>query len=196
MTLRQARPIKSLDQSIMQDLTIVLHMPKQDQLSLSTLFDNIAGEQIISAEQAKMQELSVWAKPPRKNGKIYGDIDTDNWQDFEEKLNRIILKKKFQKTLIEYEGRITNANNAFLRPENTDVLIQNLKAQGHGDALYSDNNLSIAFPRLSFNSKTELTVYVPYVKKDENELHRVFLHTPDQKIYEEYHDHFGYVNES
>lgn len=194
MTLRQAQPIKSLDQSIMQDLTIVLHMPKQDQLSLSTLFDNIAGEQIISADHAKMQELSAWAKPPRKNGKIYGDIDTDNWQDFEEKLNRIILKKKFQKTLIEYEGRITNAHNAFLRPENTDLFIQNLKAEGHGDALYSDKSLSIAFPRLSFNSKTELTVYVPYIRKNEDELHRVFLHTPAQKENVEYHDAFDHVN--
>ncbi|MGH1456265.1 MAG: hypothetical protein ACRBDI_05755 [Alphaproteobacteria bacterium] len=187
MALRQARQVKNLTEAINKDLPIVLLSPNNGQSSLSFTFDK-------SSENAKMTTLSQWVKPPRQNGKVYGHIETKDWDDFESKLNTIIKNNKTSKLKIEFDGYITNFNNTVLNQENKPSLIKSLKDDEGGTALYSDSQTKISFLKLEFDKHRNLSVSLPYITAQEGNLKQIYLHSPDNHTTSDYHDQFDHIN--
>ncbi len=196
MALRQAIQIKDLNTAISEDLPIVLMTPKIEENALSNVFGQQAGNQPVSAENARMTKLSDWERPPRQNGKKYGHIETENWQDFEDKLKHILKKGNVGKLSIEYEGYITNLSNAMYSKETKDILTNALKNEEGGVSLFSAPDLKISFLKLAFDRDKNLCVSLPYLDDKNDDLKRVYLHTPDMNKAptEEYHDRFDHIN--
>ncbi len=197
MALKQAIQVKDLNEAIQQDLSIVLLCPKTKQTSLSNIFDNSVNNVPISTKNARMTTLSEWEKPPRKDGKKYGHIETADWQDFEKKLRHILDKGDVSKINIEYEGVITNISNTILNKETKQSLTKSLQNDEGGVALFSAPDLKIAFPKFAFDQDHNLCVSLPYLDNEHDDLQRVYLHTPDMKKQtseDEYHDSFDHVN--
>ncbi len=187
MALRQAKQIKNLSEAINKDLPLVLLSPNNAQSTLSFAFDK-------SAENAKMTKLSDWAKPPRQNGKVYGHIQSSDWNDFENKLNIIIKNGKTPQLKIEFDGYITNFHNTLLNDDNKPRLIQSLKDNEGGTALYSDPQTKIAFLKLEFSKLNNLTVSLPYITAQNDDLKQTYLYSSNTRETPEYHDKYDHIN--
>lgn len=191
MALKQAIQIKNLQKAIKEDVPIVLLTPKGTNATISDIFQQRAD---ITAEKAKMTRLDQWAKPPRKNGKLYGHIETEDWTDFERKLKYIFSAGNLTKLFIEYDGYITNFQNTQLHKESEKTLLQALEREEGGVALYTDSELKISFIKLQFNKNKDLSVTAPYLNKSNDTVQHVYLHTPHMKMREEYHDQYDHIN--
>ena len=166
MPKRQAVKISSLNIALERDCPIVLKSPIDESSSLSAMFGDKA-----DLSSAHMTTLEQWEKPPRKDGKIYGHIESKDWHEFKQNLDRVISAGKADKLLIEYEGQITNYRNAtmFGRPDDEAGLLSDLQNGGAGNALSDNKGMVIGFPRF-FNSASELSVKIPYASQEDSEL--------------------------
>ncbi len=183
MPKRQAVKIRSLNIALERDYPIVLKSPIDDSFSLYKMFGDKA-----DISSAHMTTLAQWEKPPRKDGKIYGYIESKDWHEFKQNLDRVISAGKADKLFIEYEGQITNYRNAtmFGRLGDEDNLLRDLQNGGAGNALSDKNGMVIGFPRF-FNSVSGLGVKIPYISQGDSELRWKEIDTKSD-IIEPYHD--------
>lgn len=195
MPKKQAVCIKSLEHALEINCPIVIMMPNDDKFSLSTVFD----EQL-DTSNAPMKSLTKWAKPPRQDGKKYAGIETQDWRDFSAKIQQTLQAVGPSKLFIGYEGYLTNFSNACSHPKSFDSLQKELQSGGRGDALYTDHEKTIGFPRI-FNAQSAMQVHIPYIDRSSSELQWIRIDEkpviqPIDNEEEPYHDHFAFVNET
>ena len=196
MALRQAILIKDLDTAIQNNLPIVLLSPKDEQTSLTSIFDKDLNDHKISSENAKMRKLSEWAKPPYKDGKKYAHIETSDWNDFERKFKKISDANQTNSLYIEYEGYITHGKNTILNKETRQDLKKGLLGAEAGISLYSSPEIKISFLKLAFDKEKNMCVSLAYIENENDVLKQAYIHTPHTKqeaLSNEYTDKYDQI---
>ncbi len=127
-----------------------------------------------------MTSLDKFSHPKRGQYRYHARLETQDWPDFEQKLSQIKESGKLNTLYIESHGVVTNFRNACYTRDTEANLTQSLTHEGHGDALYIADTLKIAFPRLSFNQSSGLSVVQPYMRGDDPELRYVTVYDSAQ----------------
>ncbi len=152
--------IKNIDAAINNGCPVVLRTPKSDQISLSENFENA------SAETSPMVKVSSWISKRYKgqSKKIYADISTSDWNDFDQKLSRLLRSHNRPDIYIEYEGRITNIANAMMLIGGKDSLLKDLKDKRPSDVICENDEYVIGFPRIA-KKNGGFTLSLPFIDK-------------------------------
>ena len=175
------------------DQPIVLHMPDIN-VSLTEKFGDT-----VETSHAPMVSLKKFGNPRRGVHRNFHDFKSGDWEDFENKLNR--LKSEHKDNLyiacnnnVTAYGRLMLPKDPREREHYKAGLLKNLNEissrgasagkKGAGDAINAADactgGLVIAFPRIEFNDLAECTIHL-FSSKNLSTLDETCLHSPDQK---------------
>ncbi len=177
---------KSIEVARERECAVILQTPEKGKLSLTQSFQDT------DSSKSSMTNTEHWIKNRHKTNKLYGHIETKNWDDFDQKLNRLLIDRKNNEIYIEYEGHITNIDNIMRRAKDPKALLSSLTGDTKGgDVICQNDEYTIGFPCIT-REDGHFVISLPFV---ENANPTILQSEGISELeHEVYHDQFEFLN--